>query len=152
MEDAMGKINWARVILGGLFAGVIVNLSEFLVNGVLLSRDWQAAMEALGRSTPPKSFLAILVTWGFLAGISIVWLYAAARPRFGPGPKTALLTGFAFWFFSYALPSFGQLAFGLFPRHLVAIGALAGLVEVIIASLAGAWLYQEPTAPVGQNS
>lgn len=99
-------------------------------------------MKALGR-TMPASALVIFIIWGFLAGISAIWLYAAARPRFGPGVKTAVRTGFAFWVFSYALPAFGQFAFGLFPQRLLLIGTLGGLVEIILASLAGASLYME---------
>lgn len=138
----MGKINWARVLLGGLLAGVIINAVEFFMNGVVLGRDWEAAMKALGR-TMSQGALAVFVVWGFLAGISAIWLYAAARPRFGPGAKTAALTGLAFWIFGYALPTLGQWAFGLFPQRLLVIGTLAGLVEVILASVAGAALYKE---------
>jgi len=29
-EQTMGKINWNRVILGGLVAGVIINVFEFV--------------------------------------------------------------------------------------------------------------------------
>ncbi len=139
----MGKINWTRVLLGGLLAGVIINLFEFVTNGVVLGHDWEEAMKALGRSAMTPSALVIFVIWGFLAGISAIWLYAAARPRFGPGAKTAALTGFAFWIFAYALPTLGYWALGLFPQRLLIIGTLVGLVEAILASVAGAWLYKE---------
>jgi hypothetical protein len=142
MEDAMGKINWARVILGGLVAGAIICAVEFVLNGVVLTRDWQAAMSALGRTMDPSA-LVIFTVWSFLAGISAIWLYAAARPRFGPGAKTAALTGFAFWFFCYALPNMGQWALHLFPHRLIAIGTVVGLIEVLIGSIAGAALYKE---------
>src|SRR6267143_888447 len=46
---AMGKINWARVLLGGLLAGFIINIFEYVTNGVVLAADWDAAMKALGR-------------------------------------------------------------------------------------------------------
>lgn len=138
----MGKINWGRVFLGGIVAGLIINIFEYVLNGVILTRDWQAAMAALGRTMAPSA-VAVFVLWGFLAGISAIWLYAAARPRFGASAKTALLTGFAFWFFSYALPNLGQWALHLFPHHLIAIGTLVGLVEVLIGSVAGAALYKE---------
>ncbi len=60
------------------------------------------------------------------------------RPiRAAPGAKTAALTGFAFWIFSYALPTLGRWAFCPFPQRLLFIGTLAGLVEVILASVAG---------------
>lgn len=138
----MGKINWSRVLLGGLLAGVIINAVEFLTNGVVLGRDWEAAMKALSRTMSPGA-LAVFFIWGFLAGISAIWLYAAARPRFGPGAKSAALTGFAFWIFCYALPTLGTWAFGVFPQRLLVIGTLVGLVEVILASVAGAALYKE---------
>ena len=38
----MGKINWNRVILGGLVAGVIINMSELVLNGVALAKDYHA--------------------------------------------------------------------------------------------------------------
>lgn len=138
----MGKINWGRVLLGGLLAGVIINAGEFFMNGVVLGRDWDAAMKALGRTMPPSA-LVVFAIWGFLAGISAIWLYAAARPRFGPGAKTAALTGYAFWIFGYALPTLANWPLGLFPQRLQVIGVLGGLVEAILASVAGAWLYKE---------
>lgn len=138
----MGKINWARVIVGGLVAGAIICAFEFVLNGVILTRDWQAAMSALGRTMAPSA-LIIFTLWSFLAGISAIWLYAAARPRFGPGAKTAALTGFAFWIFCYALPNMGQWALHLFPHRLIAIGSVVGLIEVLIGSIAGAALYKE---------
>lgn len=138
----MGKINWGRVLLGGIVAGVIINIFEFVTNGLVLSRDLEAAMKALGRTMDPGA-IGVFVIWGFLAGICAIWLYAAARPRFGPRAKTAALTGFAFWIFSYALPSVGQWALHLFPHRLIAIGTLVGLVEVIIGSIAGAAIYKE---------
>jgi hypothetical protein len=138
----MGKINWGRVFVGGIVAGIIINIFESVLNGVILSRDWEAAMKALGRTMAPSA-IAVFVVWGFLAGISAIWLYAAARPRFGAGAKTAALTGFAFWIFSYALPAMVQWALHLFPHRLIAIGTLVGLVEALVGSVAGAALYKE---------
>jgi hypothetical protein len=138
----MGKINWGRVILGGIVAGIIINIFESVLNGVILTKDWQSAMSALGRTMAPSA-IAVFVIWGFLAGIAAIWLYAAARPRYGAGAKTALLTGFAFWIISYVLPNLGQWALHLFPHRLIAIGLAVGLVEVLIGSVAGAALYKE---------
>jgi hypothetical protein len=46
----MSSINWGRVILGGLLAGMVINVFEFFLNGVALAKDWQAAMVA-GQTT-----------------------------------------------------------------------------------------------------
>ena len=140
----MGKINWTRVILGGLVAGLIINIFEYVLNGVVLAKDMEAAITALGRQMGGGALLMFSV-WGILVGIFAVWLYAAIRPRYGAGPKTAACAGAAVWGLGYLLASVTPLALHLFPRHLMAIGLAVGLVEVIAGTLAGAWLYREET-------
>ena len=46
----MRTINWSRVILGGLTAGVIINVFEFILNGAVLAKDWEVAIQGLGRA------------------------------------------------------------------------------------------------------
>ena len=141
----MGKINWNRVILGGLVAGVIINIFEFALHGAVLAKDMDAAVRALGREVGGRELLMFLA-WGFLVGIFAVWLYAAIRPRYGAGPKTALCAGAAVWGLGYLLASAMPIALHIFPRHIMAIGLAVGLVEVLVGSVAGAWLYREATA------
>jgi hypothetical protein len=142
MGNVMRKVNWNRVLLGGLLAGVIINVLEFVTNGVVLASQWEAAMKPLGRSMSGSALIAFAIL-GFVSGITAVLLYATFRSRFGPGPKTAVLTGSIFWMIGYALPSLGFSAAGFLPRRLMLIGIMVGFVEVILASVAGAWLYKE---------
>ncbi len=141
----MGKINWNRVILGGLVAGVIINISESVLNGVVFAKDMQAAISALGRQMGGGQ-LAMFIVWGFLVGIFAVWLYAAIRPRYGAGPKTALCAGAAIWGLGYLLASVTPIALNLFPARLMVIRLAVGLVEVLVGTLVGAWLYREEAA------
>jgi hypothetical protein len=141
----MGKINWPRVILGGLIAGVVINVFEFLLNGVILAKDMDAAIGALGRQVSGGA-LAMFTVWGFLVGIFAIWLYAAIRPRYGAGQKTAACAGAAVWGLGYLLAAVTPIALHLFPRRLMAVGLAVGLVEVIVGTLAGAWLYREEPA------
>ena len=141
----MGKINWTRVILGGLVAGAVINIFEYVLNGVIIAKEMEAAMSALGRQVG-RGALAMFTVWGFLVGIFAVWLYAAIRPRYGAGPKTALCAGAAVWGLGYLLASVTPIALHLFPRRLMAIGLAVGIVEVLAGTLAGAWLYREETA------
>jgi len=138
----MGKINFTRVILGGLLAGLVVNIFEYVTNGVVLASQWGDGMKALGHEMPQGAIPIFIVT-SFVMGIGVVWLYAAARPRLGPGAKTAVLTGVAFWFFAYALPNSSYAVMQLFSTRLITITTLVALVELIAASLCGAWLYRE---------
>ena len=140
----MGNVNRNRVILGGLLAGVIIDASEALINGVVLRQDWADVMSKLGLS--PNLTATMLATFnimGFITGILLVWLYAAIRSRYGAGPKTALMVALTIWVIGYALPAIGQVGLGLLPAQLVATGAGLGLIEVILAALAGASVYKE---------
>jgi hypothetical protein len=81
--------------------------------------------------------------WGFAAGILAVWLYAAMRPRFGAGPRTAMTAGAALWLLAYAMSDAMMAFLHVFPLGLLLIGTAVGLVEVLIATTAGAYFYRE---------
>ena len=91
----MSGINAGRVLGGGLLAGLVFNILDFAANQMLRS-DWEAAMTRLNLPTSALEAPSVMVTWiavDFLFGILVVWTYAAIRPRFGPGPKTAAMAG-----------------------------------------------------------
>lgn len=139
----MGKINTARVILGGLLAGVVINIGEFILNEPILGEEWKEAMQALNRPEMGGGEVVWYIIWGFITGIAMVWLYAAIRPRFGPGPKTAVIAGLTVWFLAWLLSFGGTLINDMFPTRLVIISLIWGFFELPIATLAGAWLYKE---------
>ncbi|MBI3684552.1 MAG: hypothetical protein HY235_29625 [Acidobacteria bacterium] len=144
----MNRISWKSVVLGGLLAGLIINVSEAVLNMLVLADDMSAAMKALGKSgdiTPMQ--IVFFNIWGFVAGITAVWLYAAIRPRYGAGPRTALCAGLAFWFAYAILGSIGLLVLDLFPVRPMVIAYTWGLAETLIATLAGAKVYKEEAAP-----
>ena len=141
----MGKINLGRVILGGILAGIIINLSEWLIHDVVMKEQFRSALQALGK-TPPESGAAIFWwnVWGFIAGITAVWLYAAIRPRYGPGPAAAARAGVAVWILSCVLMTIVMTNLGLFPFSALAL--IWFLVEDVVATIVGAWVYREAVA------
>src|SRR6185436_17691206 len=95
-------INTSKVVVGGLVAGIVNNVLGFLVQGMLLGPRMMdemlaAAPSLKGKGEDPMTMTGRIVG-GFAIGLLLVWLYAAMRPRFGPGPKTAILAAFAVWF------------------------------------------------------
>ena len=141
----MGKINTGRLILGGIVAGILVNVSETILNTVVLKDQWTSAMKALGKPMTAMSGNAVVVwvIWGFLYGILCVWLYAGIRPRFGPGAGTAAKAGFAAWLLAGLLPNLATWNMDLFPTNLLVISGVWTLVESIVVTIVGAWLYRE---------
>lgn len=139
----MTKINMGRVFLGGLVAGLVVNVGEFILNMPILGSQWTDALKALNRppmDAQPPTFFVLLA---FVLGILTVWLYAAIRPRFGKGPKTAISAGLMMWLLAVLYPMAGMLPMNLFPRSLMITAAVWDFFELPLAALAGAWFYRE---------
>ena len=141
----MKSINWGRVVLGGIAAGVLVNLSEYLMNEVVLKKANDEAMKALGKTMPEAGgTILVWIVWGFLFGIAAVWLYAAIRPRYGAGAGTAVKAGVAAWFFSQLFSAIVFWNLGLFPFNPVVL--VWTLAEAVLVTVFGAWLYKEEAA------
>ena len=140
----MGKINMGRVVLGGIVAGLIINVVEGVMNGVILKEQWSEAAKALGQSgaISVKQIVAFNV-WGFAAGILAIWLYAAIRPRFGAGPKTAMCAGVIVWMLAFAMANAMMAFLHIYPLWILLTVTAVALPELLIASVAGAYFYKE---------
>jgi len=139
-SPAVASINWGRVVWAGLAAGLIVNAFEYGAHRVYLDDAWTAAFRALGKTPTGWS---TFIPANFFIGILLVWLYACLRPRYGRGPKTALRSGLATWVVFWVIPLMAIVPMDLFPISLLAAAIALGIVEVGLAVLLGAWLYQE---------
>ncbi len=140
----MGKINVGRLILGGIVAGIAIDLLDYLVDGIWLAPRWADGMALLGKT----GFTSAQIIWfnviGLLTGIAAIWVYAAIRPRFGAGIKTAIIAGVAVWIVGVLLPNAGFMyAMKLFSHHLTLYTTLGGFVEVVFGTVAGASVYRE---------
>jgi hypothetical protein len=137
------KINVGRVLLGGIVAGIILNIGEFVLNDVVLRAQLKGFLTTHKFSEPPSSFMFVAVGLTLVLGIVIVLGYAAIRPRFGPGPKTAIIAALFAWFGIYLYSGMiNGILFGV-PTNTILILLVWGLVEYIIAALVGAALYKE---------
>ena len=139
----MGKINFGRVLLGGIVAGIILSVGEFVLNEKVLGAQMKAFFTAHLFKEPAGIFLPVAIGLTVVLGIVIVLGYAAIRPRFGAGPKTAIIAALFAWFGCYVYCGIiNAVLFGI-PTNTMLIVLVWGLVEYIIAALVGAWLYKE---------
>jgi len=141
--DTMGGINLGRVILGGLLAGLVINIGETILNVLVLPQAMEELLRARNLPVLGGSAIGGFVFFAFLLGIVTVGLYAAIRPRFGPGVKTAVVAALFVWYFAYFYSASATVLMGIYPANIAAIGVVWGLVEIVLASIAGARLYTE---------
>src|SRR5262245_52095210 len=115
----MGKVNTARIILGGILAGVLIFLAEGGVHMGLLSADWQAwkqVMDPVIHAPAHNTSMALFAGCALVTGLVGMWIYAGIRPRYGAGPKTALLAGFITWALTHFTSMLDGLAMGVVPH------------------------------------
>ncbi len=139
-------INTQKVVVGGLIAGVVMNAIDFVVNGMLLADRMKAETEAFkpGLSDQMMGGSAVIgyIVMDFIIGLALVWTYAAIRPRFGPGVKTASYVAILFWILTMIFMS-GYMHMGMMSAGLWWTFAILGLVNYLASSVAGAKFYTE---------
>jgi hypothetical protein len=87
-------MNWPRILFGGILAGVAWTVLSSVITA-FASREFVAAVPQGRLSSPSGGLIALLFAVNLAMGIWAMWLYASIRPRFGPGPRTAVVAGVA---------------------------------------------------------
>src|SRR5205809_4650751 len=143
----MTKVNFGRLIIGGLVASVILFLTDGVLHEHVFHTYWEYVYQGLGaeefrgigHGTAIVYFLAFELGRGFLA----ILLYALMRPFHGLGPKTAVFAGVVTWLaFSVAGPA-QFIPLGFYSRRLWLYVAAAQFVTTLVATLIGAWIYRD---------
>jgi hypothetical protein len=141
----MAGINYGRVVLGGLAAGVVANVCDFFISVYLMADDLQRMARRLNLDWDVVNGPAVLVTWtivDFLYATLMVWTYAAIRPRLGPGPKTAVIAGLVIYA-AATVVLFGFQSMGIFTADSFVKNAVFSLGTAVLASLVGGAVYKE---------
>ena len=142
-------INTQKVLIGGIVAGVVMNAIDFVTNTYILGERMKAETEAFkpGLSDQMMSGSSIVgyIVMDFILGIALVWTYAAIRPRFGPGIRTASYAAGLFWLLTMIFMS-GYMHMGMMSSGLWFTFAFIGLVNYLLSAWAGAKFYTEDSA------
>jgi hypothetical protein len=139
----MERTNMKRVLLGGFLAGLVINVSEFVLNTFVVGADMAAQMTKFGLPPIGPSQIAIFILFGFVEGFILAWLYAAVRPRLGQGSVTATKIGILVWFLATLYGGVSIAITGLMPANMMMVTVAWGFVELIVAANAGAYFYRE---------
>ena len=148
MTASEAAINWHRVVLGGLLWALVYSVLGAVAMLLFLGQAFSGELERLGqpleltaRSLIPLGVFGIIFTISM--GIVSTWLYAAIRPRYGPGPKTAAIAGLVVWVLSIVASLSHLGVFGLASPQFIAMDLPTELIAMLAATLAGAWVYRE---------
>jgi hypothetical protein len=139
-------INTQKVVVGGIVAGVVMIVIDFISNKFILGARMMAESDAFkpGMADRMMQGPAVItnIVMSLILGIALVWTYAAIRPRFGPGLKTATYAALLFWILSL-ISYAGYLHMGMMSPGLWWSFAFIGLVNFFLSAWTGAKLYSE---------
>ena len=138
-------INTGKVITGGLLAGLVYNVFDMLWNFTVLQADGLAMTARLDLNPAVMTDFSYQIPWiaiDFVLGLLTIFIYAGFRPRFGPGPRTAVIAGFMVWVTMASLFC-GFASMGVLTGVMAIKASGLAIVNVVLGSLAGAWAYRE---------
>ena len=124
-------MNLLGIIKAGLAAGLLINLSQYSLNTMVLQ--------------VPRETMTFWVAYGFALGFLVAWFYAWMLTRgWDSGARTAILAGGIMWFVV------GGLNAAFMGYHV--IGMFWTLADMVVAGILAGGLYREPEAlPAGDS-
>lgn len=142
-------INKSKVAAGGVAAGLVMAVIDIAMSkfffGARMTAEMNAFKSGLGDQMNVSGWWIGPLVTDLIVGLLLVWTYAAIRPRFGPGQKTAVYAGILFWLmgslFSLSYGMMGMMSWGLWCMY-----GIVWLITLIIAALVGGRIYMEDGA------
>jgi hypothetical protein len=139
-------LNTSKVIAGGLAAGVVLNVIDWITYTMVLNDQVTAAADAfkpgMSASMMSGNAITVYIITDFIFGLLLIWTYAAIRPRFGPGPRTAMITALLFWII-LAFCHSPDMMMGMVPVRLWWTEMFITFVNFLLAAWVGAMIYKE---------
>lgn len=131
-------MNCKRIWTGAAIAAAVLWLFE-LGNLILTQRIMVPEPNLMWDELVPIA--VSLIVPSLIMGFLLSWLYALARPRLGPGPKTALIMGSIG--FAFANPHFFGISNWLAYPSVVLIQFVMSWLKFAAATYVAGWQYIE---------
>lgn len=141
----MNRIRPNRLFLAGLstfLAFVVLELLwEGLIGALILGDTLEVWMSYPGVSKWTLQHQAVNLVIALGNCLMMIWLYASLRPMFGVGAPTALIAS-AFVFVFVLAFELNYANLGFFPFRLALIEAFSLIIELPLALIVGAQVYE----------
>jgi hypothetical protein len=123
-------MNWMRIALGGIAAGVVTWISDFVLHGVVMGPTYTRLDEVFSQTPAnPVWFLLISATIAFMAAL----LFARTRGSWAPGWKGGLTFGFFLGLVVFFQRFYDPLVIEGFPYHLAWCQGGIGMIDSLLA-------------------
>ncbi len=136
-------IRFRPLIVSAIAAGTTDLILGLLAANLWAERMLSAGFDRLGFE-PMVTMGMVLshTTERLVMGASVAWLYAAMRPRFGPGRVTVVAAGLTAWLLMIVQFAWVNVGWGLFTATLMGVFVLWGVLEMMVVAAVAAWAYE----------
>lgn len=141
----MNEIKINRLILAGFVTLFVFIITEILVESIIgtvffgqVLNDYYLGMEI--QKWVFKNH-ALNISIALLNSMMLIWLYAALRPMFGVGLKTALITSL-YWLVFVSAFAVNMANLGYYPWRIAWIESVYLLIELPVSIIAGVYFYE----------
>lgn len=135
------SLKLGRFFAAGMLTGIALNASGIVLARFLLFQEWLKAISAIDLPPVNPNLFYLHLAMRFVIGFSLVWLFVVLRPLSRSRVTASLTAAFVVWLLAYLLGLIEFLALGIYPARLVLMTLTWGVVELMLVSLLGAWLY-----------
>ncbi len=122
-------MNWTRIVLAGVVAGVVAFFASFVMHGILLADTYKKYTDAFSQvPVSPLKFLAVALA----VNICVAILFGRTRASWAAGWKGGVTFGLFLGIASFFANFYNPLVIGGFPYYLSwcwgGIGVINGLL------------------------
>lgn len=139
----MVKINYGRLIFGGVLGTIVLFIVGFVFQGIILGSEHEYYIAKGTVLAQPKEMGWIAHILGsLLSGLVLSLSYVVARKFRGPGPTTAILTGLTIALFTAGDTS-AEFAFYNLGSMIPLMSFVNNVVGSILATLVAGAIYKD---------
>lgn len=139
----MGKINFTKVILGGIAAGIAM----FIVDGLIHMSVFKGMMDAMTTSGMFKAADASTLVPQFVLAVIIgtlgTYTYALARPRLGASYASAVQVAILVGLLIGAHTGGGHMIWMAKDNGMSTLAFVSGFLAPAVGTFVGAWVYTD---------
>lgn len=122
-------MNWTRVLLGGLVAGIVTNLADFVMHGMIMANTYKKYDQVFTQTqASPAKFAAVAI----MISIFVAILFAKTRGSWADGAKGGVTFGLWFGLAIFFLNFYSPLVIAGFPYYLGWCWGGMGLIDSLL--------------------
>lgn len=133
-------MNWTRIVVAGLAAGIAANIADFVMHGFILRNTYMEYPVFSQEQANPLLFLVVSVCIGLAAAI----FYARTVDSWAGGWKGGATFGFFVGLVAFFSNHYNPLVIEGFPYFLSWCWGGTGLITAVIAGAVIGAIYRKP--------